>query len=73
MVKHSKITVCLGKVQMSKQKQNLYKTPKSTKYWSSNFGFNEETVDLSCILLAIIPKHYLMAQKLTSKSLPRSK
>ena len=30
---------------------NLYKTCKSTKNWSSNFGLIEETIDLSHILL----------------------
>ena len=42
------------KIQMSKKQLhvcNLYKTCKSTKNWSSNFGWIEETIDLSHILL----------------------
>ena len=35
------------------QLPNLYKTRKSTKNWSSNFGLIEEIMDLSCILLAV--------------------
>ena len=47
------ILICRTGRTISIQVHDLYKTRKSTKNWSSNFGLIKEIKDLSYIILAV--------------------
>ena len=45
---------CFAELAEQFQVNNLYKTRKSTKNHLSNFGLNEEIMDLACTLLTVV-------------------